>query len=163
MLRSVLLLLSSLLSFLLLPLDPLQPPQPLLTHIQLSLLSFMNMIWRCQQILKGLSIEFRTTCNISAHLFDISRHASTRPIVGTLGLFHFREATRSPFLRRVLHLTPGYLLQLLPRHQLLLKIQTFRKSDPFFVNDKKGERGFVELSESFYFHVFIYVLFYLDM
>jgi len=38
-------------------------------------------------------------------------------------------------------LTPGYLLQLLPRHQLLLKIQTFRKSDPFFVDDKKrGER-----------------------
>ena len=52
----------------------------------------------------------------------ISRHASTRPIVGTLGLFHFREATRSPFLHLVLCLTPGYLLQLLPRHQLLLMI-----------------------------------------
>ena len=49
------------------------------------------------------------------------------------------------------------------RHQLLLKIQTFRKSDPFFVDNKKGERDIVELFGNFYFHVFIYVLFSLDM
>jgi len=65
-----------------------------------------------------------------------------RAIVATFGLFLFREATRSVFLHRVLHLTPGYLFQLLPRHQLLLKIQTFRKSDPFCVDDKKRERDF---------------------
>jgi len=60
-------------------------------------------------------------------------------------------------------LTPGYLLQLLSRHQLLLKIQTFRKSDTFCVDDKKGERDFGVIWEFLYFHVFIYVLFYLDM
>ena len=151
---------------LLLTLDTLQPHQPLLTLTQLSLLSFLSMIWRCQQILKRLSTEFRTTCNTSTHLFDIPRDASMRPIVRTLGLFHFQEAMRSPFHHRVLRLTPRYLLQLLLRHQLLLKIQTFRMSDPFSVNDKKGERD-LEILWSylgvFHFHVFIYVLFYLDM
>jgi len=157
-LGSMLLLLSPLLSFLLLPLDHLQPPQPQSTHIQLSLLSFGSMIWRWSQILKRWSTEFRITCNTSAHLFSISRHASTRAIVGTLGLFHFWEATRSPFLHRVLRLTPGCLLQLLLRHLLLLKIHTFRRNDPFSVDDKKGERDFVEFSVSFYFNIFIYVL-----
>jgi len=91
------------------------------------------------------------TCNISAHPVAVFRRASMRPIVGTLGMFLFREAMRSLFLHRVLHLTPGYLLQLLPRHQLLLKIHTFRKSDPFCANDKKGKRDFMELSRSFLF------------
>ena len=89
------------------------------------------------------------TCSASVLLFAISKHASTRPTVETLGLFHFREATRSPFLHRVLRLTPEYVLQLLPRHQLLLKIQTFRKSDPFCVDDKRG-REILKLSESFF-------------
>ena len=37
-----------------------------------------------------------------------------------------------------LRLTSGYLLQLFLRHQLLLKIQIFRKSDSFSFDDKKG-------------------------
>ena len=65
-------------------------------------------------------------------------------------MFLFREASYGLFPYQVFHLTPGYLLQLLSRYQLLLKIQTFKKSDPFYVDDKKGERDFVELSMSFY-------------
>jgi len=44
----------------------------------------------------------------------------------------------STFLLWVLRLTLCYLLQLLPRHQLLPKIQTFRKSDPFLLMTKRG-------------------------
>jgi len=66
-----------------------------------------------------------------------------------LGLFLFREGTLSLFLHRVLHLTPGYLLQLLPRYQLLLKIQIFRKSERFCADDKIGERDF-GVTRSFY-------------
>ena len=47
-----------------------------------------------------------------------------------------------------------YLLQLLLRHQLLLKIQTFRKSDPFSVDDKKWGRDSIELSWEFLFMYF---------
>jgi len=61
-------------------------------------------------------------------------------------------------------LTPGYLLQLLPRHQLLLKIQTFKKSDSFSVDDKKGEERFYGVILGVFILVFIYVLFlFLDM
>jgi len=99
------------------------------------------------------------TGNTSAHLFDISIHASMRPTVGTLGLFHFWEVTRSPFLHQVLRLTLRYLLQLLPRRQLLLKIRTFRKSDPFSIDDRKGERVLCGVIWEFLFSYF----FYLDM
>ena len=90
------------------------------------------------------------TCNTSAHLFSIPRHTSMRPIVGTLGLFHFQEAMCSPFLHWVLRLTP-YLLQLLLRHQLLLKIQTFKRNDPFSVADKKGRERFCGVIREFLF------------
>ena len=79
-------------------------------------------------------------------------------------LFHSRKATRSPFLHRVLRLTLGYLLQLLPRHLLLLKIPTFKRINPFCWW-QKGERDGVIFGSylgcfylSFYL-VFIYVLF----
>ena len=109
-----------------------------------------------------MSMELIMSCSTSALLFAISRHASTRPTVGMVCLFHLREATHNPFLLRVLHLTPGYLLQLLPKHQLLLRIQTFMKSDPFSVEDKKGERDSMELSWLFlfiYFFIFGHVVF----
>jgi len=70
------------------------------------------------------------TYSTSTPLFAISRLVSTIPTVGTLSLFYFQEAIRSPFLHRVLRLILWYLLQLLSRHLLLLKIPNFRKIDP---------------------------------
>jgi len=153
----------SLLSFLLLPQDPLQPLQSLLIHTQLSLLSFESMTWRWPQFFRGRSTELIMTCNTSALLFAISRCVLTRPTVGTLGLFHFWEAMRNPFLHQVLWLTLGYLLQLLPRHLLLLKIPTFKKIDPFSIDDKNGERDFVELSGSLLFSCLYLCIFYVNM
>ena len=106
--------------------------------------------------------ELTIIYNLSALLFTISRPVSTRPTVGTLGIFHFREATHSPFLHRVLPLIHGYLLQLLLRHLLLLKFPTFRKIDPFYWWQKGGERFYgviLEVILGVFIWVFIYVLF----
>ena len=95
--------------------------------------------WRWLLILKRFNMDFRTTWLISIHPSVIFRHVSMRVTVGTLGLFLFRAATRSLFLFRVLHLLLGYLLQLLLKHQHLLKIQTFRKNEPLLCWWQKKE------------------------
>jgi len=153
MLGSVLLLLSPHLSFLLLSLDPLQP---LLIHTQLSLLSFGSMIWRWLQNFKGWSTELIITCSTSALLFAISRHASTRATVGTLGLFPERPRT-----------TPSYIGS--PIWHLSTSFSSFQGTSsswrsrisgrvtPFLLMKKRGERFYRVI-----LGVFIYVLsFYL--
>ena len=133
------LLLSPLLLFQLLFLDPpLHLLHPLI-HIQPLLLSFRSRTWRCPLTFSGWSREFIMIYSIFVSLFAIFKPVSMIPIVGTLGLFHFREATHSKFLWWVLRSTHEYLLQLFPRHQHLQKTQIFRRIDPF-VDDKRGER-----------------------
>jgi len=131
-LRSVFRILIPLISFLLLFLDPPLSLMHLLIHTQPFLLSFESITWRWSK-------ELTMICSIYAPLFAISGPVSMIPTVGTLSLFHFREATRSLFLYRVLRLIHGYLLQLLLRHRLLQKIPTFRRIDPFCWWQKGGE------------------------
>ena len=149
-----------LLSFLLLPLDPLQPPQPLITHIQLSLLSFVTMIWRWLLILRRLSMAFRTTCNISAHPFATFRRGSTRAIVGTLGLFLFREATRSLFLHLIDTWVPPPAPSEAPAPP---EDSNFQEEWPHLCRWQKGGESFWSSLGVLWFYVFVYVLFYLDM
>ena len=148
-----------LLSFLLLYMDPPQPLLLLLIHIQSFLLSFGSMTWRCLQIFRGWSKELTMTCNISALLFAICRPMSTRRTVGTLGLFHFREATRSPFLHQVLHLIHGYLL---PSFRGLAPPENpdFQKDWPLLLMTKKGrEIPWSYLGSYLGCSVFIWVLY----
>ena len=121
----------------------------LLIHTQPFLLSFESITWRWSK-------ELTMICSIYAPLFAISGPVSMIPTVGTLSLFHFREATRSLFLYRVLRLIHGYLLQLLLRHRLLQKIPTFRRIDPFLLMTKRG-RDFMELSMGVILGVYVFV------
>jgi len=162
MLGSMLLLLSSLLSFMLLPMDPLQSPQLLLTHTQLSRPASwvwskdISKFWKDWAQNSEWPIIHLLIYSLSSKCVDetYSRNAWHVPL--PRGHAQTLPASGPPFDILVPPPAPS-------RHQLLLKIQTFRKSDSFFVDDKKGERDIVELFGNFYFHVFIYVLFSLDM
>jgi len=85
------------------------------------------------------------TCSISALLFTISRLVSTRPIVGTLSLFHFREAIATPsYIRSSI----WYMGTSSSSFRGTCSSRRSRLSGGLthFVDDKKGERDLMELS-----------------
>ena len=86
----------------------------------------------------------------------IFRLVSMRAMVDMHGLFLFRAATPSVFHLQVLCLIHGYLLRLLLRHWLLLKIQTFKKTEPILYWWQKGGSD-LELSRCLWFIVLMFL------